>query len=260
MPSFFRAGEAESERFRFLCEDYALGEPEGGVGVLREKGIHAVLKRYYQPEAAAREVRVGRFVADAVSPDGSVLEVQTGRLAPLRRKLPALLDRYEVTVVHPLLRVRRVRAVDPQTGELSARRVCGKPETVWNFFYELPPLLPFLLAPEPALRAARDRDGGAAREGQPPRGARGPRALRPVRGIPLFRDARDFLGLLPAGLPSPFTSGDLAQAASLAPEDARMALYVLHALQLCLRCGRRGRSYLYTIQNGAEAPWEGDLT
>ena len=116
MPSFFRAGEAESERFRFLCEDYALGEPEGGVGVLREKGIHAVLKRYYQPEAAAREVRVGRFVADAVSPDGSVLEVQTGRLAPLRRKLPALLDRYEVTVVHPLLRVRRVRAVDPQTG------------------------------------------------------------------------------------------------------------------------------------------------
>ena len=147
MPSFFRAGEAESERFRFLCEDYALGEPEGGVGVLREKGIHAVLKRYYQPEAAAREVRVGRFVADAVSPDGSVLEVQTGRLAPLRRKLPALLDRYEVTVVHPLLRVRRVRAVDPQTGELSARRVCGKPETVWNFFYELPPLLPFLQRP-----------------------------------------------------------------------------------------------------------------
>lgn len=259
MPSFFRAGEAESERFRFLCEDYALGEPEGGVGVLREKGIHAVLKRYYQPEAAAREVRVGRFVADAVSPDGSVLEVQTGRLAPLRRKLPALLDRYEVTVVHPLLRVRRVRAVDPQTGELSARRVCGKPETVWNFFYELPPLLPFLQRPNlhfvlPVIETEELRVKGSRR------GARVDRLPSALCGEYRFRNAQDFLSLLPAGLPSPFTSGDLAQAASLAPEDARMALYVLHALQLCPRCGRRGRSYLYTIQNGAEAPWEGDLT
>ena len=259
MPSFFRAGEAESERFRFLCEDYALREPEGGVGVLREKGIHAVLKRYYQPEAAAREVRVGRFVADAVSPDGSVLEVQTGRLAPLRRKLPALLDRYEVTVVHPLLRVRRVRAVDPQTGELSARRVCGKPETVWNFFYELPPLLPFLLRPNlhfvlPVIETEELRVKGSRR------GARVDRVPTALCGEYRFSGARDFLGLLPEGMPSPFTSGDLAQAASLAPEDARMALYVLHALQLCPRCGRRGRSYLYTIQNGAEAPWEGDLT
>ena len=259
MPSFFRAGEAESERFRFLCEDYALGEPEGGVGVLREKGIHAVLKRYYQPEAAAREVRVGRFVADAVSPDGSVLEVQTGRLAPLRRKLPALLDRYEVTVVHPLLRVRRVRAVDPQTGELSARRVCGKPETVWNFFYELPPLLPFLLRPNlhfvlPVIETEELRVKGSRR------GARVDRVPTALCGEYRFSGARDFLGLLPAGLPFPFTSGDLAQTASVAPEDARMALYVLHALQLCPRCGRRGRSYLYTLEKGAETPWEGDLS
>ena len=202
MPSFFRAGEAESERFRFLCEDYALGEPEGGVGVLREKGIHAVLKRYYQPEAAAREVRVGRFVADAVSPDGSVLEVQTGRLAPLRRKLPALLDRYEVTVVHPLLRVRRVRAVDPQTGELSARRVCGKPETVWNFFYELPPLLPFLQRPNlhfvlPVIETEELRVKGSRR------GARVDRLPSALCGEYRFRNAQDFLSLLPAGCPPP---------------------------------------------------------
>ena len=202
---------------------------------------------------------MGRFVADAVSPDGSVLEVHTGRLAPLRRKLPALLDRYEVTVVHPLLRVRRVRAVDPQTGELSARRVCGKPETVWNFFYELTPLLPFLQRPNlhfvlPVIETEELRVKGSRR------GARVDRLPSALCGEYRFRNAQDFLSLLPAGLPSPFTSGDLAQAASLAPEDARMALYVLHALQLCLRCGRRGRSYLYTIQNGAEAPWEGDLS
>ena len=137
--------------------------------------------------------------------------------------------------------------------------MCGKPETVWNFFYELPPLLPFLQRPNlhfvlPVIETEELRVKGSRR------GARVDRVPTALCGEYRFSGARDFLSLLPAGLPSPFTSGDLAQAASLAPEDARMALYVLHALQLCPRCGRRGRSYLYTIQNGAEAPWEGDLT
>ncbi|MFR8334562.1 MAG: hypothetical protein ACLU9S_21240 [Oscillospiraceae bacterium] len=36
-----------------------------------EKGVHAVLKRFYQPDVNAQEIRVERCVADAVTGDGS---------------------------------------------------------------------------------------------------------------------------------------------------------------------------------------------
>lgn len=232
------------ERFSFLCEDYDLMERPGGVGVMGEKGVHAVLKRYYQPDVSAQEIRVGRFVADAVTGDGQLLEIQTGAFAPLRRKLACFLERYEVTVVHPAYASRWVRTVNPDTGELSSRRRCGAPESVWKLFYALPAIREFLGQVNlhfcvPVLEVRELRVKGDRRR------SRRDRIPTALWGEWHFAHPSDFLSLLPPELPEPFTSGELAAALGASPGDIRMYLYVLHQLGLLDRAGRRGNFYLY---------------
>ena len=61
-----------------------------GIGTLGEKSLHAVLKRYYQPDESLHERKVGRMTVDAVLSDGSLLEIQTRGFSSLRKKLPLL--------------------------------------------------------------------------------------------------------------------------------------------------------------------------
>lgn len=232
------------ERFRFLCEDYELLERAGGVGVMGEKGVHAVLKRFYQPDVESQEIRVGRFVADAVTGDGAILEIQTGAFAPLRRKLAAFLDRYEVTVVHPAYAARWVRSVDPETGELLPRRRCGRPESPWKLFYALPAIREYLDRPNlhflvPVLEVREWRVKGDRRR------SRRDRVPCELLGERYFGGPADFLSLLPEGLAEPFTSAQLSEAAAVPRGDAQIYLYLMHQLGLLDRVGRQGNAYLY---------------
>lgn len=243
-PCWNPASPQEQERFAFFCEDYDLMERPGGVGVMGEKGVHAVLKRHYQPDVSAQEIRVGRFVADAVTGDGRLFEIQTGAFAPLRRKLACFLDQYEVTVAHPAYASRWVRTIDPETGELSARRRCGAPETVWKLFYALPAIREYLDRVNlhfrvPVLEVRELRVKGDRRR------SRRDRVPTALLGEWRFSHPSDFLSLLPPDLPEPFTSSELAAALGASPGDARMYLYLLHQLGLLDRAGRRGHSYLY---------------
>ncbi len=236
----------DAERFRFLCEDYGELERPGGIGVMGEKGVHAVLKRYYQPQVGGQEIRVGRFVADAVTGDGCVVEVQTGSFAPMRKKLAAFLERYEVVVVHPAYRTRWVRTVDPATGELSPRRRCGRPETPWKLFYQLSSIREFLGRPNLHFRVPVLEVQELRRKGDR-RGARYECIPSALLEEAVFQTTRDFLTLLPPGLPAPFTCAEAARAAGVPAEDVRMGLYMMNLLGLVQRTGRRGSAYLYQL-------------
>lgn len=65
-----------------------------------ESSLHRELKARY---GIAREVRRGPYRADAVAPDGTWIEVQSGALGPLRAKLRALLPEQAVRVVKPVV-------------------------------------------------------------------------------------------------------------------------------------------------------------
>ena len=94
----------DPDRFQRICEEYREFGPEepSGIGTLSEKSLHAVLKRYYQPAEAYREIRVGRYVADVVTQDGCILEIQTRSLSAIKKKLSVFLEQYEVILVHPV--------------------------------------------------------------------------------------------------------------------------------------------------------------
>ena len=166
------------ERFRFLCEDYEFLERPGRRGRHGRKACMPCSKALLPAGRNAQEIRVGRFVADAVTGDSFHPRDQSrDPLRPLRKKLAVFLERYEVQSSTPptapagcAASIRRWRAAAP-------RGAAGRPESAWKLFYALPAIREYLDRPRPCiflvpvLRHLRP-DGGAAQEGQSRQGHR----------------------------------------------------------------------------------------
>src|SRR4051812_26512979 len=68
------------------------------IGTLNEGSLHAQLKAWYREPGDLVEHPVDRFVIDLVR-GKTLVEIQTGGLAPLRKKLGQLLDAHAVRLV-----------------------------------------------------------------------------------------------------------------------------------------------------------------
>ena len=74
--------EVDKERFACALKDAAERQPEG-IGMLREKLLHATLKNYFLEDGALPEQKVGKYIVDLLGKNG-IMEIQTGSCAPLR--------------------------------------------------------------------------------------------------------------------------------------------------------------------------------
>ncbi len=91
------------------------------VGTLREKPLHAALKRWYAEPGDGIEVAVDGFVVDLVR-NGLLIEIQTRGFASLKRKLTQLLERHSVRIVHPVAETRWIVRLGEEGEVLSRRR------------------------------------------------------------------------------------------------------------------------------------------
>ena len=96
----------DQARFQEACRKALAQKPlPQGIGTLGEKTLHRVLKAYFQPDPSKCEVRVGPYVADALTESG-IVEIQTRSFYKLRPKLKAFLEQAPVTVVYPVPAVK----------------------------------------------------------------------------------------------------------------------------------------------------------
>ncbi len=224
---------------------------EGSIGTLGEKTLHSVLKYYLEPCDDFHEVAVGRYVADIMR-DGCITEIQTRGFNLLRGKLRAFLCEHPVTVVHPIAATREYYVIDSESGEISRKKKSPKKGNVYDAFpelYKIKMLLDsddlyfhFILLDVTEYRctAAKSR--------------RNRKGIARVDRIPVsvaeevFIDGKaDFKKLIPAGLPSPFTSKDFAKAIKRTRAHAQTALNVLSAVGAVERIGKDKNAYLYKI-------------
>lgn len=100
-----------------------------GIGTYGEKRLHRVIKQWVCPRKECHEQSVGRFVAD-LHMEGEIVEIQTGSLRPLARKLREYLGTTEdrITVIYPLIGERRILRMNPETGEVLSNRRSPKKE------------------------------------------------------------------------------------------------------------------------------------
>ena len=112
---------SDIERFDLIVQNIRSSEHERfNIGTYKEKSVHLALKMFFEPDPAWREVKVGRYIADIKNSTG-IHEIQTSGFSSIRRKLEAYLsddsvDRVEL--IHPIIARRRVKWVDPESGEI----------------------------------------------------------------------------------------------------------------------------------------------
>lgn len=273
---FHETWAARQVRFALLCERELLSDRPAagtGIGTYKEKRLHAVLKDFYCPDRARQEVKLtderlggthieltdaatrraaDRYVADILSEQGEIIEIQTGGFYPLIKKLHFYLcaTRYRVTVVHPVARVKWLRWMDETTGELTERRRSPKRGEVKSIAKELYWLLPYLAEerfrlciPLIELEETRLLDGYAkgGKRGST-RYDRFPLALCDEVVLASPQDYADIFLPDAEQLPSPFTAAEYARATGLRGKATYSMLRMLTELRFLAPGAPRGRA------------------
>ena len=240
----------DEERF-LAIRDRILSETRQrhGIGMLAEKNVHAIVKDYYEPDEDHQEIPLEGCVAD-IYKDGSVIEIQNGNFTKLKKKLEKFLPLYQVTVVYPLPRIRYLIWVDEETGEMSDKRKSPRKGTVYDMFWELCKIRPFLEHENFTLKIlmmdveeyrllngwGRGGKKGSTREERVP--------FHLVEEY-VFSCPQDYMQLVPYELPQRFTVKQFAKAAKIPEKKAQSAITILRQLHVIEKVGTLGRAYLY---------------
>ena len=224
---------------------------DNGVGTLSEKYLHVMLKNYFEPDKSCHEIKIGKFTADILN-GNHITEIQTRALSNLKEKLEYyLLEGYDVTVVHPIARVRKMISFDPITGE---EGYIKKHPHVGNWFDAIPEIIGikyFLDWDHFDLRLMLF-DVEEYREIRNP-GAKRKKTRRYER-IPvaigenvILDNPADYLIFVPEGLPDEFGAKDFAKCAKIPYQLASMTLNILTYLHVTEHIGNAGRYYRYSL-------------
>jgi len=219
------------------------------IGMLREKPLHASLKRWYAEDGDRVEQPVDGFVIDLVRGD-VLIEIQTRGFSSMKRKLALLLDDHTVHLVHPIAVEKWIVKLD-EAGEPISRRKSPKRGSAVDIFGELvsfPQLvahtnltLEVLLTHEEEVRRfdptkAWRRKGWVVEER---------RLLEVVDRVMV--DSPDALAsLLPNDLPMEFTTTGLAAALGRNRRLAQQMTYCLHLVGALEKVGKAGNAIVYS--------------
>ena len=221
------------------------------IGTLRERPLHAALKRWSAEPGDRFEVRVGSYVVDIVR-DDLLIEIQTRGFSSMKTKLRRLLeDGHRIRIVYPVIAAKWICKLDAD-GVVSSRRKSPQKGAFTDVFAELvsfPSLLDHdgleievlavhvdeLRRHEPGK--AWRRKGWVVEER---------RLIGVIDGI-VLRSTADALELLPDDLPDPFTTGDVADRSGMSRRLAQQAMYCLRESGAIPTDGKRGNAVLYRI-------------
>ena len=221
------------------------------IGLLRERHLHASLKRWYAQPGDRAEVPVDGYVIDLVRGD-LLIEVQTRGFAGMKPKVKALLGRgRRLRVVHPIAVDRWIVNVEPD-GTVLTRRLSPRHGAIVDIASELITFPEMLAQPtfeiEVLLTAEEEyrtlvpgkcwrRKGWTVIER---------RLMEVVDRVVIARPA-DLAKLLPADLPARFTTADLALALGRPRRVGQHLAYCLAKCGLVVADGRRGHAIEYRL-------------
>ena len=249
MPSE-RAGHRASGFDRRILGVMAIAA-EPWIGTLRERPLHAALKRWCAQPGDRMEVAVDSYVIDLVR-DDLLIEVQTRGLSSARHKVATLLDRgHRLRLVLPIAVDMWIVKVDADGLILSQRRSPqhGAPTDAFAELVSIARLLshPNLSIDLVLVEAEEVRwhspDGPWRRRGWTVE----ERRLIGVAGTQSIRGVADLAGMLPAGLPERFTTAELAAGLGRPRRIAQQMAYCLSAAGAIVAHGKRDRSVEYGL-------------
>ena len=236
--------------FNKACDKVINVEREkNGIGTLKEKPLHAILKHYFEPNEDNHEIRTGRYVADIYNESG-IIEIQTGNFNKLRGKLSVFLEQKPVTLVYPIPYTKWIIWMDEEKKEMTKRRKSPKTGSPYMVFRELYKIKDYLLHPNFNLCIvmlnteefkilngwSKDKKKGATKLEQIP--------IKLVEEL-YIHEKEEYKKLIPDSLGTTFLSKDYKRATHLSLPNAQTALNVLYYVGAVKRVGKVGNAYIY---------------
>ena len=216
-----------------------------------ETTLHRQLKALYAGPEAAVEQRLEAYRIDAVR-DGQLVEIQHGGLSAIRDKIAKLLKRHRLLVVKPLVVRKTIVKLAKKGGKEISRRLSPKQATLLDLFDELVYFTrvfphPNLILETPLVEIEERRYPGHGRRRRWRKGDHvvEDQRLLTVLSVHRFQTTADLLALLPAGLPQPFHTGQLAEALAIRRWLAQRIAYCLRQTGAATICGKTGNAILY---------------
>jgi hypothetical protein len=217
----------------------------------RERSLHRALKDRYTGPDDQQEVPVEGYIIDVVSGD-LLIEIQTRSFASIKHKLLDLVPRHRVRLVYPIAQAKWIvkQSRDGQT--MLSRRKSPKRGRYVHLFDELISFPTLLDEERFSLEVVLTHEDEIRRHH--PRRAwrrRGwvihSRHLIDVVDCRRFERSADLAALLPAGLPVPFGTADLARALRQPRRLAQRMAYCLRETGVIVPTGKKGNSILYVL-------------
>ena len=216
-----------------------------------ETSLHRQLKSFYSGSESDQEITLGSFRIDVVR-DRQLIEIQHGSLAAIRGKVRQLLRKHEVLVVKPLVVRKTLVTCAEKDGPEISRRLSPKRGNLFSLFDELVYFVRVfphrrLTLETPLVEIEEWRYPG---HGRRRRWRRNDFQVADQRMVRLFetqrfRTAEDLLALIPAELPQPFHTGQLAESLSIPRWVAQRMTYCLRHMKALREAGKAGNARLY---------------
>lgn len=242
----------ENNSFKYAI-DYVLEnrDTKNGIGTYGEKTLHAVMKKYTEPDESKHEIKIGKFVADIA--DGTeITEIQTRSFNALRKKLEFFMLDHKVTLVHPVAHIKWLSWVDGESGKITERRKSPKKASINDVYYELYKIKNLLTHPNLKIKIVylelteyRNLDGWSTdkKKGS----SRYDRIPEKIIETFEISGKDDYISVLPEGLPKEFSAKDFAKCAHINAKRTGYAINVLKHVGAIKPAGNRGRAVLYTV-------------
>ena len=244
--------QEQKERFENALLSITSDRERPTIGTLSEKTIHAVLKKYIEPDEDKHEIPIGDHVADIYTGD-RIYEIQTRNLKRLSDKLKSLLLSYKVTVVHPVIRKKKIYWIDPDTGEMKVpKKASPRTGSFESAVLEIYGIKELLHDPNLSVKLIMiDADEFRIRDGY---GKDNKKYGTWLDKVPTdiideksFDCPEDYIQFLPEDLPEEFTVKD-AEGCGMKKDDASLIISFLNKIDVIERIGKRGRAYLYRMK------------
>lgn len=220
------------------------------IGILNEKDVHSFLKNHYQPNKNYQEIKINNFIAD-IFYDNTVIEIQTSNFSNLIKKLEYYLPLYKVIVVYPIIKLKYISWIDTDNGEATPLRKSPKNSNITDSAFELNKISKFLnhknleihLVFLEGIEYKLLNGFGKNKKIKANKYNTIPKKILKVQ---ILKNIDDYHSFLPNKLNYPFTVKQLSKIIKRNDKRTRQIVYLLENLNIIKKCGKDGRSYLYT--------------
>ncbi len=237
------AFEKARDKVVYSMKEYA------GFGTYGEKSIHAVLKRYIEPDTDFHEVGVMGSIAD-ICRDGKIYEIQTRALYKLKAKLKKFLPLFKVCIVYPVIAEKTIYKADPVSLKVYGKRKSPKKSSACDLLWQIYGLRDFLGDKNLSFRIIvlkvseyQSVSDGKSRKKNIKFDTVPDEIIREIS----IEKPLDFKKLIPQGLERAFGSKDFAKCANMRLNNAQTALNVLSRCSIVEKIDKKGNAFIYRI-------------